>query len=138
MAIEGYTALRGGGEGGGKGGGVDTSLHHTTIAFNMADFTLFKYTRSDGLNFATGSSFQILGNENRGKRLVVEKWWGGIYKSSTLRNSRFGFLALFVNHVSLKENGSLLCVYLCMNLRLEYFTKFSNGNIPDCLKSGLV
>ena len=32
-------------EGGGKGGvrgGVDTSLHHTTIAFNMADFTLFK------------------------------------------------------------------------------------------------
>ena len=127
-----------GGRGGEGGGGVGTNEHHTTIAFNMADFTLFKYTRSDGLNFATGSSFQILGNENRGKRLVVEKWWGGIYKSSTLRNSRFGFLALFVNHVSLKENGSLLCVYLCMNLRLEYFTKFSSGNIPVCLKRGLV
>ncbi len=54
---------------------------------------------------------------------MVEKWWGGIYKSSTFRNSKFGFLALFVIHVSLKENGSLLCVYLCMNLRLEYFTK---------------
>ncbi len=69
---------------------------------------------------------------------MVEKWWGGIYKSSTFRNSKFEFLALFVIHVSLKEKGSLLCVYLCINLRLEYFTKFSKGKIPDCLKRGLV
>jgi hypothetical protein len=44
LAIEGYAALRDGGEGGGGGGrgGVGTNEHYTTIAFNMADFTLFK------------------------------------------------------------------------------------------------
>ncbi len=58
----------------------------------MADFTLFRYNFRDGLYFVTGSSFQILGNENKGKRLVVAKLCGGMYKSSTLRSSRFGFL----------------------------------------------
>jgi hypothetical protein len=44
LAGEGYTALEGGrgvGEGGGGGGGC-YMIHQTTIAFNMADFTLFK------------------------------------------------------------------------------------------------
>jgi hypothetical protein len=74
----------------------------------MADFTLFRYNFRDGLYFVTGSSFQILGNENKGKRLVVAKLCGGMYRSSTLRSSRFGFLALLVIHVSLNEKGSLL------------------------------
>jgi len=43
----------------------------------MADLTHFKYARWAGLYFRTDSSFQILGNENRGKRLVVAKLWGG-------------------------------------------------------------
>ena len=32
----------------------------------MADFTLFRYTRKDGLCFKFESSFQIFGKENNG------------------------------------------------------------------------
>ncbi len=77
----------------------------------LADFTLFRYNFRDGSNFVTGSSFQILGNENKGKRLVVAKLWGGMYRSSTLRSSRFGFLALLVIHVSLTERERQFVVH---------------------------
>jgi hypothetical protein len=110
VSCKGYSALRGGGRGRGEGewGGRHNIIYHTTIAFIMADFTLFRYSFRGGLYFVTGSSFQILGNENKGKRLVVAKLCGGMYRSSTLRSSRFGFLALLVIHVSLNEKGSLL------------------------------
>jgi hypothetical protein len=40
LAVEGILLL---GEGGGREGGRHNIIYHTTIAFIMADFTLFRY-----------------------------------------------------------------------------------------------
>jgi hypothetical protein len=44
-------------------------MHYTTMEFNRADFTLFRYTRSDGFSFTFVSSFQTFGNANNGVSL---------------------------------------------------------------------
>jgi hypothetical protein len=61
LAVEGILLLGEGGGGRGRGrGGRHNIIYHTTMAFIMADFTLFRYNFRDGLYFVTGSSFQIL------------------------------------------------------------------------------
>jgi hypothetical protein len=109
--------LSGGGSEKGKIEGVRGGFYkHNTITRiftfcgwgdNKADFTLFEKTGLDGLNLMSGSSCQIFVKLNRGTLFVVAILWAGTNKSSTLRRAISGLRALFVNHVSLKENGNL-------------------------------
>ncbi len=109
--------LSGGGLEKGKIEGVSGGFYkHNTITRiftfwgwldNKADFTLFEETGLDGLNLMSGSSCQIFLKLNSGNLFVVAILWAGTYKSSALRRAISGLCALFVNHVSLKENGYL-------------------------------